>query len=401
MNQTISPLLYGGFMFKKVLMMSIMLIAANFAMAQETGETAPAEPKVTFFGSAQYRLRWEFKTETDSPSVEQTSTNFLNQIGYRLGAKVKANDEVNLLFEIGNKWSTTESVNDTALIGFTPYWSVAQAEWNNGTLRCAAGLLQLKGSSVMDLFAASVWGVPGMGIPRTYYLSSLSPWSVYTSSGLPGLRLGGQLADGDVKAGIDVTTSIVSERPVAAAIDSLYKKKNSAILFLVDVPVLLLDFMFAPQIYAIMNRNYRDDATVKEMSDMELGFGVDAGYKVNDMISARAGFGYAMLSNQNTRDTGVAASIFKYDNRGMEISAGATIKAGPGKGDIDFVLSIAEDKEDEATGTITAPYFDLKYALSLNKYFAVTPRLRIFMYSDTHENSFSNFRPELMFTGNF
>ena len=76
-----------------------------------------------------------------------------------------------------------------------------------------------------------------------------------------------------------------------------------------------------------------------------------------------------------------------------------TIKLGSGKLDIELRIGSQEDKELDDNLTLY-PFVDLKYGWAVNKYFVITPRVRLFV-SAAENNTTIATRPEIMFTGSF
>jgi hypothetical protein len=56
------------------------------------------------------RLREEVVTNSRKDGFTEQSATYSNQIAYKIGAKMKPNDQVALQFELGNDWNGTEQV---------------------------------------------------------------------------------------------------------------------------------------------------------------------------------------------------------------------------------------------------------------------------------------------------
>ncbi len=373
----------------------LVLCLAGLVVAQDaTG------PVVTPYGLAMYRFREEIIMKSGDNMADSSLTNYVNTVAYKFGSKIKLNDRVSFQFEIANDWNATEAVNlanwnymgKRALTkggqSFFPYLTLANVVFDAGSYHMSTGVIGLQSTAASALLAASLFQ------NRTYALASHLPWATVTSGGIPGFRLGAPVAKGDFKLGLDVTTSIVEERGVLYSGEDSTNSNNSAMLVNLDVPMSTGALTLCPQAFLVTDRNFRDAGSENE-GDMEVIAGVEAGYKLSDVVSLRGGIGIGMISNLNTE----SADSAQYDRLGINGAVGTTIKAGPGKLDIDAAFSQATDAKDSSKD-VTYPYFDLKYGYPLNKNFVVMPRVRLFITS-TETYSINHIRPEMIFSGAF
>jgi hypothetical protein len=128
--------------------------------------------------------------------------------------------------------------------------------------------------------------------------------------------------------------------------------------------------------------------------------GLEGNYKVNDILSFKFGFGFAAFAQNVTSDsTSIKDTVVRKDV-GTSSGIGSLIKLGPGKLDIELRLGSQENKEIADNLTIY-PFVDLKYGWALNKFFAMTPRVRMFVTKEANDNFSIATRPELMFTASF
>ena len=343
---------------------------------------APAGPAITWSGLAMIRLREDIIRNTTVAKVDSSSKNYSNRLAYKIGAKFQANPQVALQFEIGNEWYATELVNGGDAMGdganrhiLDPLFLQAWAQWDPGYLHLQVGIDPVKGSATMDLIGMSLL------FNRNYigggFHACQLPWGVTNNFLYPGLRIGAPILKDDIKLGIDIFSGIAEERPVTLGTSATYMDNYSAILNIVDVPFSVGALTLSPQFVMILNRNFRDQGAsgvIKDKADHEIGFGLDAGYKAGDMVNFRAGFGMAMISNKNT----ALPTDVLYDRQGMNIILGSTIKAGPGKLDLDFNIGTNEDKKLTNNGS-TYEFIDVKYGWGVAKNFTIMPRTRVYL----------------------
>jgi hypothetical protein len=390
---------------------------------------APASPLLTWNGLAMFRLRDEIVSNFRGDAKTAENGNFSGQIAYKLGVKVKPNDQVMLQFEIGNDWYATEEVEGlpgnywTKRNPMTPWFDLAYVQWDPGYMHILAGIIPVKGSAMMDLLGVSTF------LGRTYKKAAHIPWGVVTNFSQTGLRMGAPIIkEGPVTLGVDATASVYEMRKIATGLDTM-KLNPVAMDFQLDIPVTVQALTVTPQAFIIPNRSYNMSSG---KSDLEFGAGFDLGYKLNDGIAFRAGFGYARNSNRNScqKDAnGNYNTMFDYygdpffmstkndtvnkivdsvlfDRWGTNLNVGTTVKLGPGKLDFDFNLSNEQNMYNTNIDD-WYPFFDIKYGLALNKNFILMPRIRLFFtepkaaVGGVKYNNMLNSRPELIFTGVF
>jgi hypothetical protein len=385
----------------------------------------PAGPALTWGGMAMLRLRDEIVTNYRGDGKRLENGNFSYQIAYKLGVKVKPNDDVTLQFDIGNDWYATEEVEGlpgnywTKRNPMTPWFDLAYVQWDPGYMHIVAGIIPVKGSAMMDLLGVSEF------LGRTYKKAAHIPWGVVTNFSQTGLRIGAPIVKGPVCLGVDATGSLFEMRKIATGLDT-FKLNPVAVDFQLDVPLTVAGLNVTPQAFIIPNRSYN---MASGKSDLEFGAGFDLGYKLNDGVVFRAGFGYARNSNRNSyKDANGNYNImFDYyadpdfmstkndtvnkivdsvlfDRWGTNLNVGTTVKLGPGKLDFDFNLSNEQNMYNKNIDD-WYPFFDLKYGWALNKNFIIMPRIRFFFSEPKAavggSNHMLNSRPELIFTGVF
>ena len=208
----------------------------------------------------------------------------------------------------------------------------------------------------------------------------------------------------DFKLGINVTSTVLEERTVKAAVDSAFLHNNSTIMLMADVSMSSGALTLKPAFIINLNRFYRDSGNLnplyKKKADNEIGAGLEAGYKASDEICYRLGFGYAHLTNKNSR----LLTTAEFDEQGTNGNIGTTIAMGPGKSYFDFNLSTDEDNKI-TNSRIYYPFVDLKYGWAVNKNFTIMPRTRLFFtraakIDPTYHTKFYTW-PEIMLFGAF
>ena len=324
-----------------------------------------------------------------------------------MGLKAQPVEKIMLQFELGNDWYGTEVVN--VLAGdfykvrnpLTPYFSLAYAKWDPGAFNLTMGLQPVKGSAVMDLVAMSLYWNTVIGI-NSYMMASHIPWGVITNFSIPGVKIGAPLLKDNFKLAAELFTTVVEERPVTPAVEDAFQKNPSAVMLKLDLPLAVGSLTATPQLVLVTNRIARDDSVVEAASDMEMTFGANLNYKLNDNISFRAGFGMASLSNANTwDDSDTALGLSKMAQSGMNVTLGTSVKAGPGKADLDFNFSTNDNTEID-DDKVTYMFVDAKYGIPLDKKFIVMPRVRVFLSNpEVDDSSARTLWPELMLIGVF
>jgi hypothetical protein len=351
-------------------------------------------PAIIWSGMAMLRLREELSTNSLTDGVTSNKADFSYQIAYKIGAKVKPSDQVLIQFELGNDWYGTELATGlpgnyyTKREAFFPWFSLAYAQWDPGYMHIAAGIIPVNSSAMMDLIGVSIL------YNKRYRNAAHTPWGAVTNFSQTGLRIGAPVLKDEFKLGVDLTSAIIESRS-AQFKDDGWESNCSAVEFLLDIPMSIAGATIKPQAFVIPNRSYK--ASI-EKSDMEIGAGLDLGYKINNQINLRAGVGYAKNSNNKSYTSGDTA----FDRSGINSNIGTTVVLGKGKLDFDFNLSTEKDKKDTTVKDIY-PFVDLKYGYTgLSKNFIVMPRCRVFMTYPHVKYDFKRIiRPELIFNGSF
>lgn len=377
----------------KVLALAVLAVVAfSSAQTPTTGSVPASGPVITPYGMAQYRLRYEIiDSVPPSPSQSYMSNTYSNWIGYKMGVKAQMNKEFSMQLEIGNDWAYTDGVNDSVYtyskrdLSMTPWFSLAYAQWDPGYMHILAGIVPTRETAIYDLLGNSLL------FNKKYTYASQVPWAVITNSGMPGLKAGAPILNGQFKLGVDLMTSIIDSRTMKLIPSDDFKSSRSAAGLMLDVPMSIMALSLTPQFIYISDRSY-NPTTGK--GDPEIIGGLDAGYKLSPTVTFRAGFGYA---TNGTKDV----SAIDTEEVGMNGNIGTTMIVGPGKFDLDLNYSTNENTQ-QSDSKISYQFVDLKYSLNLNKYFVVTPRVRWF--SNTYASSdllYWKLRPELIFTGAF
>ena len=385
---------------------------------------APSGIQLTWYGMAMLRLREEIITNWLATKDREEKATFSYQIAYKLGLKVKPNDQTLIQFELGNDWYATEEAYGIPGNYYqkrnplTPWFCLAYAQWDPGYLHLQAGIIPVRGTPLMDLLGVSIL------LNRTYKMAAHLPWGVVTNFSQTGLRLGAPILKGekaeDFNIGVDLMSAVLEQRQILAGIDTM-KLNPIAVEFLLEVPMTVAGLNLTPQAFIVPNRSY-NRSTGK--SDLEFGAGFDLGYKVNPDIVLRGGFGYARNSNLNSYKNADGTYNMMYDvipdptvsktdtinskldnvgfdRWGTNLNVGTTIALGPGKLDLDFNLS-NEQNSCDTTVNDWYPFVDVKYGWALTKNFILMPRVRFFMVAPHVKYDFKETtRPELIFTGVF
>ncbi len=349
---------------------------------------------ISWYGMAMLRFREEIvtnKEKTTTTDILRGSANLSQRIAYRLGAKFKPNDEVLLQFEIGNNWFATEEVTGIPAVSDNnkPWFNQAYVQWDPGYFHMAAGIFSVNGTALMDLLGVSI-----IDDKRYKYASHLS-WGITTNFSQTGLRVGMPILKDDFKLGVDVMTAVINQRTIGEGKDTM-NFNAPAWEILLEVPMQMAGLSINPQFYAIPYRTYNK---VTYAGDFEYGAGIDLGYKINDNIKLRAGFGIAQNSNIGSAERNDSLFI----RLGTNSNIGATINLGPGKLDVDISLSSEYDGKDTTINDLY-PFIDLKYGWMVNKNFTIMPRCRLFVvlpHSSSKYSSKITTRPEIILTGSF
>jgi hypothetical protein len=377
----------------------------------------PAGIQTTFYGMGMIRLREIVYSNTRIDGKKENATDYQDKLAYKIGVKVKVNEEVSGQFEIGNDWYATETIdaiNSGNLVSLsrasqkrdfvTPYFSLAYMKWNPGCLFMDAGIIPVPGSSLLDLIGnGMLWGA---GSGHAYQMAAHIPWGVITNFSIPGVRLGVPILKDDFKLGINVTSTVLEER--AVKVDTNALNNSSTIMIMADVPMSSGSLTVKPTFIINLNRFYRDSGNLnpafKNKTDNEIGIGLEAGYKFSDAACLRLGYGYAHMANKNSK----LPTDLIIDETGMNGNIGTTIAMGPGKFDFDFNLS--SDANDNtvikpADARVLYPFVDVKYGWAVNKNFTIMPRTRLFFTRAAHIDATYHTKfytwPEIMLFGTF
>jgi hypothetical protein len=378
--------------------------------AKPAPAVAPAPAAITWYGMAMLRLREEIITNARTGGSSEESATYSNQIGYKIGAKVKPNDAVSLQFELGNDWYGIEEVKGIPgnYLGkrnpLTPWFSLAFVQWDPGYMHIIAGIIPVKGTALMDMLGVSIV------YNKIYARAAHLQWGVLTNFSQTGLRIGAPILKDGFKLGVDLMSAVIEQRPAILGIDSM-NLNASAVEFLLEAPMSCCAFTATPQVFVIPDRSYNK---MTEKGDMELGVGADFGYKLSEAVSFRAGVAYAQNSNENSygpNDT-VLSDPFNtgssktrdtvmYKRSGVNVTLGGSARLGPGKFDADVNLSTDKNAQN-ANIDDQYVFVDLKYGWLLNKNFILMPRVRLFIsMPKTGYDSKLTTRPELIFNGTF
>jgi hypothetical protein len=380
---------------KRFLALASLLSVLGVSVAQTADQPGIT---VTPYGLAMYRFRVEYKMKTTDGQPDSALFDYLNTVAYKLGSKVKVNDEVSFQLEIANDWNSTEVINLVAgnfmarrNANIYPYFTLGFVTWDPGYMHISAGVVPVQNSATTALLGMSLF------YGKTYKKAGHIPWATATNGGIPGFRIGAPLVKGDFTLGADLLTSIVEERGATyIAADAPSTARYGALMLNLDIPMAMKEvgLTITPQVFVIPNRNCTNNGDDMK-TDMEIIAGADVGYKVNEIVVLRGGAGYGMLSNKNT----FTPADPEYDRSGVHGYVGTTAKLGPGKLDVDVNVSTSADAKNDAQDA-TYPFVDVKYGAALNKNFVVMPRIRLFMTS-TETVLENHMRPELIFTGAF
>jgi len=346
----------------------------------------------TPYGMTQYRLRYEF-TNKSTDDVSTSVGNYFNTIGYKVGLKANLNEQVSAQFEIGNDWGSTDKV-DASLYNYpgtrkalNPIFTLAYAKWNPGYLHVEIGIIPVMGTSVLDILGISL-------VSGSYKKAAHVNWVSNTNNSMQGLRIGAPITKGNFKMGIDLMTSIIKQRTESTHDE--FQSNNNAVMIMAELPMSVGGFSLAPQFITIPYKNYDK---VSGEADNEFMGGLEGNLKVNDIVSFRAGFGFAIFRQNIVNDAASADFIVKKEV-GTNGGVGTAIKIGPGKLDFEFRIGGYNDRVIDDNLTVY-PFFDLKYGWAANKYFTIMPRIRMFITNESNDNVTIATRPELIFTGSF
>ena len=256
-------------MFKPLAIAAVFL-TATVLVAEEAAP--PMGPQLTWYGYAQYRLRGQLISNAyDTAGKDFTAKNYLNQIGYYLGAKVKVNDKVSMQFQAGNDWAGSEEVsvysnnwaneNDTSRVvksytdtvlskrmgakfptkeGLYPYFHLAFAKIDFGFLYVVAGIQPMTNNGPMDLMERSLTATENK-MP-SYANAALIQWIVKANNSMAGLKLGAPILKSDLKLDASLFTTVSEPRTMTSASTNL-----SAVLAVFELPLAWRALTVIPQ----------------------------------------------------------------------------------------------------------------------------------------------------------
>ncbi len=358
----------------------------------------PENFSFTPYGMAQYRLRYEFlSVKSDGKST--SSGNYYNTIGYKAGMKASVNSQVDFQFEIGNDWGATEAVSldnsnlTNSRAALYPFFSLAFFRWDPGYMHIQAGRVPVKGTSVTDILGISLQR-SNSGKDIRYESCSHQPWVASTNGTIDGLRIGAPISKKDFKLGVDLFTTVITQRIAPLSEDFL--KNADGVMIMVEIPMSYKGLTLLPQFIAIPYRNY--DRIAKE-KDHELMGGFQGDIKINPAFSLRFGYGFAVFY-QNVLSDSSSVKDVAIKQIGMNAGVGTSLEIGPGKLDLDLKIGYDDDRESQMDKQYF-PYIEALYSWVLNKHFSIIPRLRIFITSAETEKTTVRSRPELIFSGSF
>jgi len=326
------------------------------------------------------------------------SFDYLNLLGWALGAKVKVDDQLSLQFQIGNDLNSGESVSwaannspgaraiggglfdglndvlnkkeESALkkygaLGQNLYVHLAYATWNPGPVNLTGGVIPVVSNGTLDLLERSL-------STGSYSEAIFQTWSTQFNNSLIALRLGVPFVSSDeLKFAAELTTSVIDPRSQKlikdasstgtgdTGLEDTIWGRPSSLLFILDAPLTVGDFKMTPEFTTVINRNWND---AEEVGDHEFIFGLSAGYKVSDALGFSLNGAYGMVSNETSKIgeygsinrlgsrklTGVAwRDSITYKSNGFIMGVGSTIKAGPGLIGIDFKLGTSANDVTE------------------------------------------------------
>ncbi len=372
-------------------MNSISKIAmAATAAVTMLATTATAAPEFKFNGDVQYRLRGEWKMDLDSAGDyygDSKAGEYSNKYLWNLKMAAKVNDNLTMKFRLSNpKGSGLETVKPGELPDAGHLLSVPQAEiqYKSGVFSMSAGIIEVKGSTVLNLATSAEDGgyAGGMNISDS--------WGTWTNNSLAGLKFGfdaGKMVD------VNVTYALAK---YAKATDEVPSYTNFRLI--ADAPVKLGEngqYLLTPSVsvlYGITSdamdpakdRNYNTNA------------GLDFSAKINKTVSVKAGAAYGTYYDANgawEQPSGLLLMVKPTVKFGMNV---LTLGYSFGHG------SDANDDSDKAVATLYN-HVDFKWGVKVAKNFTIMPRYRFYSTSYTEDSMGSSIkhRPELIFVGKF
>ncbi len=380
---------------------------------------AKPEPKVDFYGAVQYRLRenmtsrdyeaQKYAINKDSAgipidtvkngapeSITGSTADYFNMFSWRMGMKVKVNNELSLQFQIGNDWGAGEGFSwannnmPSARVGFQNlYVHIASFKWNPGGVFVEGGVISIPSSGTLDLLERSL-------NKGHYGEAGFQGWSTEANASLLGLKVGVPILKDDVKLGLELFQSLIDQRSQTMAPSEEIPANPTSPLFTVTAPIEAGPLKLTPELTVVVNRNYNNKL---EKGDNEMIFGLGGSYTVDKTLSFSLLSGYGSVSNENSKagsyafdngtnrtaadrvtsaDSATADKIKAYSSNGVLLGVGAKIKAGPGDIQIELKYNSAVNTEDEDYTKMDYIYADLRYGVKVNDKFTITPRYRAY-----------------------
>jgi hypothetical protein len=216
--------------------------ADTVMMVKEAAAAAPSAPAVekkasplaiTWYGMAMLRFREDIITNFKTTDTVEASAALSQRIAYKIGARVKPNDQMLLQFELGNDWHATEEVDPKNYLGkrgLSPWFSLAYAQWDPGYLTLAAGIIPVKGTALMDLLAVSIY------YDKRYKAAAHFAWGDITNMSQTGMRIGVPVLKGGFKLGVEAMTAVIQQRNADLGVDTM-KVNGPAWEYLIQAPM--------------------------------------------------------------------------------------------------------------------------------------------------------------------
>lgn len=391
--------------FPKIFLIAITLFSSILAQSRDS--------MFTFYGLAQYRLRIDYTRVSDNDRNFRSAIDYSNRIGFYWGTVFSPSPDFMLQFQLGNDWVSTETVtypgNNPATVTeksyppfSVPYFHLAFIQWTPGLFTLTAGKVPLLSYGPLDLIEQSL-------ATGTYSDAALISWAVASNNSLMGIRAGVPLFESPFSLEINLFSTVLEPRRQVLVEDSELTDNNSgnfsSIMNVLDLPFSMGKFSLTPQLVMVFNRNYN---AIRNESDHEIAGGITVSYTFPDSINVFLMSAYARLSNTNSLNpvdssfvTSAGVADF-YDQRGFVTGTGLTAPLGPGTLIFEVRYSNDINLEDDSSASHFL-FGDLRYNWNPNRFFSITPRIRLFTTffprSSSGLSSSTLIRPELIFTG--
>jgi hypothetical protein len=360
-----------------------------------------AELKVTPYGAAQYRLRFEHGMHMpDADGADNMSTfDYSNRLCLRVGLRAQYDEQFSMQFQIGNNWGAAENVQwSSNLNGSNLYMQLAFFRWNPGPYFLEAGIVPLNGHGALDLIERSVGtsGPQGFAFGR-YAQANFHGWGEMNNS-LAGFKIGAPVVDGDVKLRAELTQSVTAARTQSFTdLDANGDPQwnPSGIMTVLQIPVEAGAFRITPEMVFVFNKDV-DMVDGYREGDHEMAFGAAGSYKINDGLSVTFRGAYAMYSNSNRMGDAGATS----EESGLLVGAGVSAKAGPGTLQFAVDYNLIDDAQAD-NADYGFLYTDLRYGIRLHPRVTFTPRYRTYTRMFPNDDIRLHNRFELIVEGSF